>query len=116
MSVFPQEKKYFRIGEVSKIVGVEPYVLRYWEKEFPFLQPFKNKSGHRLYTRRDIAIIVSIKKLLYTHGYSIPGAKKILWKNLLKEEDSSSLSQKIEEIKRDLIKMLEVIEKTMDFK
>ena len=113
-----QEKSdiFYTIGDVSKITGIKPYILRYWEKEFPFLQPFKNKSGHRLYTRRDIAIIVSIKKLLYTHGYSIPGAKKILWKNLLKEEDSSSLSQKIEEIKRDLIKMIEVIEKTMDFK
>jgi len=105
---------FYTIGDVSKITGVKPYILRYWEKEFPFLQPFKNKSGHRLYTKRDIDIITSIKKLLYTYGYSISGAKKILWKSLLKEKNSTSVNHKIEEIKSDLREMLEVIIKTLE--
>ena len=104
---------FYTIGDVSKITAVKPYILRYWEKEFPFLQPFKNKSGHRLYTKRDINIVISIKNLLYTHGYSIPGAKKILWKKLLEEKQYSPIGQKIKEIKDELKKMLEVIERTL---
>ena len=71
-------KLYFRIGEVARIVGVKPYVLRYWETEFPILKPGKTPSRHRLYRRRDVEILLEIKHLLYEEGFTIAGAKKRL--------------------------------------
>jgi len=71
-------KLYFRIGEVARIVGVKPYVLRYWETEFPVLRPGKTPSRHRLYRRRDVEILLEIKHLLYEEGFTIAGAKKRL--------------------------------------
>ena len=71
-------KLYFRIGEVAKIVGVKPYVLRYWETEFTILRPGKTPSHHRLYRRRDVETLLEIKKLLYEEGFTIAGAKKKL--------------------------------------
>lgn len=71
-------KLYFRIGEVAKIVGVKPYVLRYWETEFPILKPGKTPSRHRLYRRRDVETLLEIKRLLYEEGFTIAGAKKRL--------------------------------------
>jgi len=72
------EKLYFRIGEVAKLVGVKPYVLRYWESEIPALRPTKTKSRHRLYRRRDVELLLEIKRLLYAERYTIEGAKKRL--------------------------------------
>ncbi len=74
---FPN-KLYFRIGEVAKIVGVKPYVLRYWETEFPILKPGKTPSRHRLYRRRDVELLLEIKRLLYEEGFTIAGARKQL--------------------------------------
>lgn len=71
-------KLYFRIGEVAKIVGVKPYVLRYWETEFPILKPGKTPSRHRLYRRRDVELLLEIKRLLYGEGFTIAGAKRQL--------------------------------------
>jgi DNA-binding transcriptional MerR regulator len=71
-------KLYFRIGEVAKIVGVKPYVLRYWETEFAMLKPGKTPSRHRLYRRRDVETLLEIKRLLYEEGFTIAGAKKKL--------------------------------------
>lgn len=71
-------KLYFRIGEVAKIVGVKPYVLRYWETEFSVLKPGKTPSRHRLYRRRDVETLLEIKSLLYEEGFTIAGAKKKL--------------------------------------
>ena len=71
-------KLFFRIGEVSRISGLEPYVLRYWETEFPHLRPDKRKSGQRLYTKKDLDNILQVKQLLYQSGYTISGAKKKL--------------------------------------
>lgn len=71
-------KLYFRIGEVAKIVGVKPYVLRYWETEFAVLKPGKTPSRHRLYRRRDVETLLEIKHLLYEEGFTIAGAKKKL--------------------------------------
>lgn len=71
-------KLYFRIGEVSDIVGVKPYVLRYWESEFPDIKPTKSKSGQRLYKRRDVEILVRIKELLYEERFTINGARRRL--------------------------------------
>jgi DNA-binding transcriptional MerR regulator len=75
------EKLFFRIGEVCKIVGVEPYVLRFWETEFPFLAPQKSKSGHRVYRKKDVEMVLKIKDLLYDRGFTIAGARKQLSKN-----------------------------------
>ena len=72
------EKRYYRIGEVSKITGVKPYVLRYWESEFRWMAPQKSKSKQRLYRKRDIDMILLIKKLLYEQRFTIAGARKKL--------------------------------------
>lgn len=69
-------KLYYRIGEVAKILGVKPYVLRYWETEFSVLKPGKTPSRHRLYRRRDVETLLEIKRLLYEEGFTIAGAKK----------------------------------------
>lgn len=70
------EKLYCKIGEVASLVGVEPYVLRYWETEFTEIQPGKSRTGQRLYQRKDIETIREIKKLLYEEGFTIEGARK----------------------------------------
>ncbi len=73
-----QDKRYYRIGEVSRITGVKPYVLRYWESEFRWMAPQKSRSKQRLYRRRDIDMILLIKKLLYEQRFTIAGARKKL--------------------------------------
>lgn len=71
-------KLYYRIGEVSQIVGVEPHVLRYWESEFRSIRPQKSRKGQRIYSRRDVDKLLKVKDLLYTHGFTIAGARKRL--------------------------------------
>jgi DNA-binding transcriptional MerR regulator len=71
-------KLFFKIGEVCEITDTQPYVLRYWESEFPALAPAKNSSGQRIYRRRDIETVLRIKELLYDEGFTIAGAKKRL--------------------------------------
>ncbi len=71
-------KLYYSISEVSKIIGMEQYVLRYWETEFEQLRPQKNRAGNRIYTNKDIQLIMYIKTLLRERKYTIEGAKKIL--------------------------------------
>lgn len=70
------DKLFYKIGEVSRITEVEPYVLRYWESEFPFLRPRKSKSGQRVYVKKDLTTILEIKKLLYSERYTIEGVRK----------------------------------------
>lgn len=72
------DKQLYKIGEVCKMADVQPYVLRYWETEFPLLAPNKSGGGQRLYSRREIDIILRIKQLLYSEGFTIAGAKKKL--------------------------------------
>ena len=72
------DKLYFKIGEVAKIVGVKPYVLRYWETEFSVIRPGKTRSQHRLYRRRDVEALIEIKRLLHNERYTIEGAKRRL--------------------------------------
>lgn len=72
------EEKLYKIGEVCKLADLQPYVLRYWETEFPSLAPGKSGGGQRLYTRREVDIILRIKELLYREGFTIAGAKKKL--------------------------------------
>nr|WP_051309267.1 MerR family transcriptional regulator [Desulfogranum japonicum] len=72
------DKKYFRIGEVSTIVGVDTHVLRYWESEFKNIRPVRGKSKQRLYRRQDIDNLLLIRNLLHYEGYTISGARKLL--------------------------------------
>src|SRR5688500_11534039 len=74
----PEDDKLYKIGEACKLADVQPYVLRYWETEFPQLAPNKSGGGQRLYTRREIDTILRIKELLYREGFTITGAKKKL--------------------------------------
>ena len=74
------DKLYYPIREVAEITGVEPYVLRFWEKEFPMIRPPKGSTGHRRYRRQDIEIILDIKRLLYDQGFTISGARSQLQK------------------------------------
>src|SRR6266576_4597882 len=72
------DERLYKIGEVCKMADVQPYVLRYWETEFPALAPNKSGGGQRLYTQREIDVILRIKQLLYSEGFTIAGAKKKL--------------------------------------
>lgn len=89
LRLFP-EKLFYKIGEVSRIVGTESYVLRYWETEFPFLSPRKSKSGQRIYTKKDVDLILQIKKLLYEEKYTIDGVRKKLGGNIQQTETEIS--------------------------
>jgi DNA-binding transcriptional MerR regulator len=80
------EKLYFKIKEVSEITGVEPYISRYWESEFNIINPSRTKSKQRLYRRKDLELILEIKKLLYEKQFTIAGAKKKLKESNLSEE------------------------------
>ncbi len=73
-----QKRLYYKIGEACKELGIQPYVLRYWETEFPALAPNKSRSGQRVYSEKELEIIRRIKQLLYEEGYTIAGAKKKL--------------------------------------
>jgi DNA-binding transcriptional MerR regulator len=79
------DKNLFRIGEVSRMTATKPFVLRYWETEFPTLQPVKSPKGHRLYRRQDIETVLHIKRLLYDEGFTIAGARRHL-----REQNSSN--------------------------
>jgi DNA-binding transcriptional MerR regulator len=72
------DKSLFRIGEVGRLTSTKPFVLRYWETEFPMLQPVKSPKGHRLYRREDIDTVFTIKRLLYNEGFTIAGARRHL--------------------------------------
>jgi len=78
------DRLYFRIGDVAELIGVKPYVLRYWESEFPMISPQKSSSGQRVYRRSDVETVLMIKHLLYEERYSVEGAKKRI-KELRKE-------------------------------
>jgi DNA-binding transcriptional MerR regulator len=103
----PEDKRYFRIGEVSRIVGVEPYVLRYWESEFPLIRPLRADTNQRTYQRKDLEIILEIKRLLYDERLTIEGARQ----RLKKSEPETELPDKtlIEELKTDLKDILKML-------
>lgn len=73
-----EDVRYYRIGEVSRLTALKPFVLRYWETEFPMLQPVKSPSGHRLYRQEDVDLVLKIKRLLYDEGFTIAGARRHL--------------------------------------
>ncbi|MEN6621328.1 MAG: MerR family transcriptional regulator [Smithella sp.] len=98
------EKAYFRIGEVSKILNVESYVIRYWETEFKSVKPVRTKSAQRLYRKKDVQELLIIKDLLYAQRFTINGAKKQLAKmrQEVNPEEKVSDREKLILIKREL--------------
>ena len=105
--------RLYKIGEVCRIADVQPYVLRYWETEFPSLAPNKSGGGQRLYTRREIDVILKIKQLLYSEGFTIAGAKK----KLETEEPSAApappskdVSKALRHVKEELTAILKMLE------
>lgn len=98
---------FYKIGEASRIVGVEPYVLRFWEKEFPFLRPKKTKTGQRLYTKKEIEMLLLIKRMLYDEGYTIQGVKKNFSRFYKKQvEQREEVIQKVRERLTEILKIL----------
>lgn len=108
MVQIPENRKYFRIGEASRIVGVEPYVLRYWESEFSQIRPQRADSNQRTYRKQDLETLVEIKRLLYEEKMTIEGAR-LRFKGD-KPEKTSSLNPDIEEIKAELRQILKILD------
>jgi DNA-binding transcriptional MerR regulator len=112
------DKLYFRIGEVSDLVGVEPYVLRYWETEFPAVGPKKSDTGHRMYRRKEVELLLRIKYLLYEKKYTIEGARQYLHgeskvpkrKRPIKGEQRELFSgDALPEIRKELVAILDLL-------
>ena len=103
----PDDKRYFRIGEVSRIIGVEPYVLRYWESEFPQIRPSRADSKQRTYQKKDMEIILEIKRLLYEEKMTIEGARKRLASMRRAGEIHADPRDFIRNIKRELQDIVE---------
>ena len=103
----PEEKKFFRIGEVSRIIGVEPYVLRYWESEFPQIRPVRAETNQRTYQKRDLELILEIKRLLYEEKLTIEGARQRLKQK--KEKAPVADAGLIEEVKTNLQEILRAL-------
>jgi DNA-binding transcriptional MerR regulator len=92
VAVIP-DKLYFKIGEVCKITGVEPYILRYWESEFKLVKPYRTKSNQRLYRKKDVESILKIKKMLYEDKFTIAGAKLKLKDSNIHEKEKDKEKQ-----------------------
>jgi DNA-binding transcriptional MerR regulator len=107
MVQIPDDKRYFRIGEASRIVGVEPYVLRYWESEFPQVRPERADSNQRTYQRKDLENLLTVKKLLYEEKMTIEGARR-----RLRQEKGNWISvdsSVLDEIKTELSEILRML-------
>jgi len=94
-----QDERYYRIGEVSRITEVRPFVLRYWEEEFPLLQPVKGHQGYRLYRQQDVDLVLKIKRLLYDEGFTIAGARR----HLRDLENGGGLESAVEELTASIV-------------
>ena len=111
------DKLFLKIGEVAELVGIEQHVLRYWEEEIESLKPKKNKSGQRLYQKKDVELIFEIKQLLYAEKFTVAGARKKLKQNKKKETqlniafDRDNLIELKEKIKKDLESILNILDK-----
>ena len=113
---FP-EKMFYKIGEVSRILKVKPFVIRYWESEFKQLRPSKNGTGQRVFRKKDILLLLRIKELLYEELYTIPGAKKRLQKDRremkkiqVTDEKSAKMRDKLQNHKNKLVEIKTFLE------
>src|SRR5437870_2323777 len=103
------DKPYFKIGEVAELAGVAPYVLRYWETEFKSIRPEKTRSNQRMYRRRDVETVLSIKRLLYDEGYRIDGAKR-----KLRELAGEEIPLGVQRLADEVAQVLSELEKIVD--
>ena len=110
------DKLFFRIGEVSSLLGLEPYVLRYWETEFPSLAPKKSGTGHRLYRRKDVELLLKIKHLLYQRRFTIDAARQYLHdesrqshQKEIKQEQQQLFLDPLPEIRKQLAEILKLL-------
>ena len=112
-----ETKSFFKIGEVAKLIGVKPHVIRYWESEFPSIRPKKNPSGQRIYAKEDIVAIVEIRNLLYNERYTISGAKQMLARQeggTAREVDSyTSHRQALASLKEQVAELLALLDQTL---
>jgi len=102
------DKLFYKISEVSKLTGLESYVLRYWETEFPVLRPKKNRGGQRTYEPKDIEMVVQIKTMLYEEGFTIAGARKQLSRRAMKYE--RDLPAFLKDMKGQLQEIMKIIQ------
>lgn len=100
-----EEKLYYSISEVAELTDVKPYVLRFWEKEFPVLRPKKNRGGNRTYQKREIALVNRIKNLLYEQGYTIEGARQKLAETSTEVRREEKMADLLGQIKRELMEL-----------
>lgn len=116
------DKLYFRIGEVAKLAGIKPYVLRFWESEFAGLGPKKSGTGHRLYRRKDVELILEIKRLLYEKRFTIEGARKVLEARPKREPHKQAAPRKqaelfttppafFQDLRRELSEIVDILER-----
>jgi DNA-binding transcriptional MerR regulator len=112
------DKLYFRIGDVAKLCGVETYVLRFWETEFPQLRPNKSGTGQRLYRRREVELAMRIRKLLHEEGYTIAGARQLLAQEARATKTKSgqlpliegaSVEKKLQHLRKELRELLGIL-------
>ena len=118
MKDFGIKKLYYSISEVSQMTSIKPYVLRYWETEFPELRPSKNRAGNRIYRTHDVELVFQIKKLLYNEKYTIEGAKSKVKELKKKRTSQINLSfadghreKLIQGLRDDLIEIVNLLEK-----
>lgn len=115
MTVSEPVREYFSIGDVCQLTDLKPHVLRYWESQFRFLNPVKNRSGNRVYQRREIELIMLVKHLLYTEKFTIDGARKRIEQyrrtGELKHEARFALqAEAIEDLTKELLTILDIID------
>jgi DNA-binding transcriptional MerR regulator len=92
--IMSEETRMYRIGEVSRLADLKPFVLRYWETEFPMLQPVKSPRGHRMYRQEEVYLVIKITRLLYDEGFTIAGARRhLLEQGLANVGDTSNLGE-----------------------
>ena len=114
------DKLYFRIGEVARLCGVETYVLRFWETEFPQMRPNKSGTGQRLYRKRDVELALRVKRLLHDEGYTIAGARQVLTQEAAKSRapqlplieggaSSAPVKAKLQRVRAELRDLLSVL-------
>lgn len=115
MSMPLPTQEFFSIGDVCRLVGLKPHVLRYWESQFRFLSPAKNRSGNRVYRGRDVELVMLLKNLLYTEKYTIEGARARLEEyrksGTLRDRATVSMrSEAVMEVSRELVAILAVLD------
>jgi len=105
------DKKYYSISELSKIAGVQPHVLRYWESEFRELRPRKDRAGKRSYSKKDVELVLSIKELLYEELYTVAGAKRQLKQDKTGSKGKATSTFILKEIRDELRAIVKELEK-----